>query len=191
MQNCQTILPMKTGRKTRNRKRLGNAGFTMVEIILVLAIGALLAGGAMWGMNYLSYANTKKCAEGLISALDEVQMRNMTESRQIFLKLFKEGEDYYLQKVEIPSDEAAGGQVNRKKIAGASMEIKFQNADGGGAVPLQEGTYLMMSFSKGSGAYLTEQGSYGGTIYAGDLWVVGKSTCHIIQVAETGKHYIE
>lgn len=180
------ISPMKTGQKIRKNNR----GFTLVEIILVLGIGALLAGVSLTGLNYLKYGNTRKCAERLLDKLDEVQVENMTREGITYLGIFKEGDALYVQKLKL--SEPGRGDVSTaaaEKIAEKSIELKWSTGED--TDTLDETELLLVSFSKATGAYRTEPLAAGGRVYAGDFWICGRGIFHIVQVAETGKHYIE
>lgn len=196
---CRNILPMKTGEKIKKGICLDSNGFTMTEIILVLAIGALLSAVGLAGFSYISYGNTKKAAETIVNSLSEVQMKDMTEKELTLLGIFKEDEAIYLQKFTITEENEKKkiypkrAEADTKKailIADKPIELKWVTEENTIAV-LDKETLLLMGFTRGFGAYLTEPGVAGGKIYVGDFWLTGRGMYHIIQVPETGKHYIE
>lgn len=187
------ILPIKIGEKIKKN----NAGFSLTEIILVLALASLLAGVGIQGLNYVSYGNTRKAAERLISRLDEVQMLSMTKDGFYMLGIFEKDDALYVQKFLVsPEDKKKGvypsgtevSVAEAEKIAGDSIELKWMK-DGTMAV-LEETELLLIGFSGETGAYLPAAEMEDSRIYDGDLWLTGRGSYHIVQVSETGKHYL-
>lgn len=58
-----------------------NRGFTFIELLLVICIMGIVLGSGVLSMNYIKYANTKKCAAKINSMLEEVRTVTMTKKK--------------------------------------------------------------------------------------------------------------
>ncbi len=161
-----------------------NKGFTLVELIIVIAVMGALAGMLVSGFNYITYGNTKKCANRLLDVIDEVQMMDMTKGETTLLGIFKKGNAYYISKEKQTKEWNKMSVASAEKIAQSNITIQWENGSGN-KLTLSEGTVLWIGFSKSSGAYLTDD-----WMYSKDIVITGRGSYTIRQIADTGKHYL-
>ncbi len=182
-----------------------NKGFTMVEIIIALAILALLSGLTIQTVSYISYGNSKKCVTEIDGMLDKVQMETMSKEHTPYLYLYGTDKGYFMvisttATMNRTGLEAQGGT----KVAGANVKIKAKKistvvqADGSEAEVTEEGylaggtpgavtptfDYIRIGFKKSTGGFLADA-------YYETLTIEGDGATTIYMVESTGKHYVE
>lgn len=71
--------------------KLNNYGYTLVELIVVIAIMSILAGGAALGLSLIFSKDAAKCATRLNDALYETRMNSMSRSGKYKVKVDASG----------------------------------------------------------------------------------------------------
>lgn len=166
----------------------GNKGFTLIEMILVIAILAIMAAGAISGMNYIKYGNTKKCVALITSALDEVRIDTMSMAEKPYLYLYYyDSYYYYLESTDAALTVSGGGlKDNGIRIANSQVTI-FYKPSGGAEKDLSaagEDNYIRIAYSKSKGTFDKKLPFYE------EITVKGITDYVIHMVLETGKHYL-
>lgn len=163
-----------------------NKGFTMVEVILVVAILAILSVGAATSIGYIHYGNTKKCAEAISSGLDETRIDTMSRADKPYLYLYRYNSVYYILKSTEKGRTVDNGQLreNGTRIGNGRLAISCKVA-GGGSQLLDNNNYIRIAFLKSTGAFDSSAGNYEEILVEGNA----SYTIHLVQ--ETGKHYME
>jgi prepilin-type N-terminal cleavage/methylation domain-containing protein len=64
-------------KREKNSPRQKNSGFSLVELIVVMAIMVVLAGSSIYAMNMLNGRQAKQCRDELLSKLDGVRATTM------------------------------------------------------------------------------------------------------------------
>ena len=171
-----------------------NKGFTMIEIILVIAILALLSGVTVGVVSYIRYGNSEKCVAEIDATLDKLQLEAMSKEVTPYMYLYGTDKGYYmilsdskdLNRVEL---EAQGGTRLANNalsvlITGMKMEVGGVTIMEAGTKDLKELGFVRLGFKKSTGAFL--EGSY-----CESIAVTGKGITTIYLVEGTGKHYVE
>lgn len=158
-----------------------NQGFTLIELITVMAIITLVAGIGIVSVANLSYANTKKAAGAINSELEIIRLNSMAKTENYILYLYNRNGSLY-KKVTIGT--AAEGDLtagNGDKLL-ESGRVYYTLTDGTRA-ELTEGKSLSFYFDKSSGAFLSE-------VTALEL-KKGSHTSSLYLVKETGRHWVK
>lgn len=170
-----------------------NKGFTLVEIIITIAISAILMSGALFGFNLLNYANEKGCAEKINSTLSMLRLETMSKgNKNLYMVLEWDTSELcyrmHLVSATVPLNEGnwstAADSIKSSKIADKNITISYSDqADGSGMVDLN-GTNpcVLISFYNSSGAFRSSWKQIKITSNAG--------TSIINMITKTGKHYI-
>ena len=124
-----------------------NKGFSLVELIIVIAILSVLTGVSVVGIGYLYSTNLKSSVKKLDSSLQKVQSFTMTKATNptsIGLKIKQTGDGWYAEFQGIPgqSDEKLGNKRLKvyyldssnnwnQVIAGSDLTVRFDRATGG------------------------------------------------------------
>lgn len=124
--------------KTRNNK-----GMSLVEIIVVLAILAVVAGGIVVGVGIISSGNEKKAAESIQTGLSMVRTNTLTIQSQWEARIVNDGGSYA---VIIYRD----GEEYETTDIGSRVDIEYtNNASANGAV--DENKELIITFRPSTG----------------------------------------
>ena len=93
--------------KMKNReKNLGNKGLTLIELLIVIAIMAILIGGVVSGFGILHNGRVKEAAYGLNDYILELRMKSMTVAAKGFNISIVKGTDSYVLELNKKEGEA-------------------------------------------------------------------------------------
>ena len=159
-----------------------NRGISLVEILAVISILAILASGGISLYGQLGYADTKRAANRVNSAMEEVRMESMSRDRKPYLYLYQIDGTYYLKRSTEANQaaaelEAASGTLISEKI---SLSFRITPSQD---VTLDPGMALRISFDRSSGRFDQELER----IQIRSANAVTEITC----VPETGRHWAE
>lgn len=174
-----------------------NQGYTLIELIVVIAVIAVLAFGTVMGSGMLGGYRVQKCVDDIDGALNETLVNAMSREA-CTLTLSRDADGSYLQ--------MTGRQ--KEKIADKSITISYGKSGFAGKTKLSFGESLILSYERSSGAFLPiitnikneKTGDYvylpagdGTNAYCTDITVSmgARSSSTIRLTKETGKHYIE
>ena len=162
--------------------RKDNRGVTLVELIVVMLIISILAGGTVIAVGSLDSGNTKSTVERIGALLDYVRVLNMSKDRTYYLVVKKEGEVFT---AFVQYDDGGRQNLLTETLKLKNGEIKY-STDMGEETVGADVSSLELSFSKEGSI---PAGS-GGEIKS--ILISGGGHSRIIHlVAATGKHYIE
>lgn len=158
-----------------------NNGFTLIEMIIILAILAIVSTGTIISISRIGYANTVKAAKNIDSAMDKIRLDTMTKKEKQYLYLYNRDGVLYMK---ISSD-AAERDEDLDADTGTRLASKvslFYISDST-SVELSDGDAICIHFMRSSGAFSTDY-EY--------LRLEGSGKIATIQcVKETGKHYVK
>lgn len=164
---------------------LDKKGFSMIEVIICMAIVAVLSVSAFSLSDHLQYANVKKCAKQLNQKLETARMVSMSKSGQWQFYVYKEDDGIYYYLTN-------SGTLDRTKgVKLGSSDIKLYATPQGGTeteITAGDGNVVHIHFTKNTGSFTTKDGA---TIYE-SIRMEKKSSNYVMKlIAQTGKHYIE
>ena len=109
-----------------------NKGFSLVEMLVVMAILAILTGGAVASISIVNNANVNKAASALDSAFSKARTNGMAKGSGYHLKLSMEGNSLYASTL------ISGVLEKKEKISGGGVSVTlpavteyYFTADGG------------------------------------------------------------
>lgn len=168
-------------------------GFSMVELMVVIAIVGILAGASVSMYGQIRYANAKKAIEAVSSMLDSQRITSMSKKETQYLYIYHLDDGYYMKTLK---DDGSGVDPfldsfnadlldnNATKICGNGIEIYIDSESG----KLVSGNDIIRIVYKRSGVFDT--GSKGANV--NKILFVGNSSTHTISlIMETGKHYTD
>lgn len=132
-----------------------NKGFSLVELIIVIAIISILTGVSFVGLGYLYSTNVKSTVQKLDSSLQKVQSYTTAKSnggRDVGLVIKKKSDGFYVEYKGIAGQEDA-------KIGGQNLTFKYYV--GGTATIIDSTQSLELNFDRSTGGLLplTNNGS--------------------------------
>lgn len=177
------------------------SGFTLVEVIIVMAVAAILAGTAYSGISMLSAGNAKKAATKFDSYLSTLQTDNLTKKDKEYMYLYVDADGksqilYSESDMSSRSDvvSAAGATDARvHEVAQDGISVMLNATDktnsGSSQIDKTDGV-LKISFDKSTGAFSCSSKGSDGRFYD-EISFGGSSVVHAKLVKATGKHFVK
>lgn len=174
-------------------------GFSLVELILVIAIIGIMAGGASMGINYLVFANEKKAIINIDSTISEVRMEDMSKAKsdKPYLYLASDGAAVYMQVSTQPAITTfvmspewqkvlASGKKLYYKVKGDTNNYELGNVASGAR------EVIRISFSKILGSFQPDDSDGTNSLTYESIWTMkGAATGSSIDfIIPTGKHFV-
>ena len=186
---------MKTGRKSKN------AGFTMLELIIVVALMAILVGMFTISSSTLTKRKVSSCAEAIVSTMERARVLTLGKAQNDVecVLTYDAGSDCYVL-LTYQGD----AEVGRKEIAAGNLQIQvyFDGEASGyalnditpsgeaGGVSGSPTTGLYVMFDRASGAFEEQTNQIAGSVkdYCSKIVVANSSrTIEIQCIGKTGK----
>lgn len=202
--------------RRRDKVQLNNSGFSLVELIVVVLIMGILAGGAIMAISTVSNADAQRAARNLSSMLTQARQLAIstadsssdTVTKKVYAEIYFNNGYYYVD-ICSSKDETTGTVVTveeTKRLGNYHLDITYNAAKGVGDNELlydqatSTGNRLRIGFDKGSGGInrvgITATDGTGETALNADnvltdIYCEGSRTEHIILIKETGKNYLD
>lgn len=173
-----------------------NKGVTLVELVVVMAVLAVLLAAAFTGFGMLSNWNLNQCTDSIDAALNETMVNAMSkEACALTISVDAKGVSYL---------NVTGQQT--QKLADTRITIFYKKSGSLEEVSISPGHPLILSYSRSSGAFLPiitavneTTGAYeylkNGTqnVYCSEIIIkMGSQRIREIKLEkDTGKHYIK
>lgn len=167
-------------------------GFSLIELIIVIAIIAVLAGASVAMFGHISYANTKKAAAEVDSALSKLRLDTMSDAEHEYLYIYPWTDGYYMKLVD--ANESVTTVKDNIHLNGGGTRLCGTNVEiyaDGRTTPISGEEFIRVAYKK-NGTFLVEtdtppkQGTNASTIE-----IRGSGTYKISLDYTTGKHYME
>ncbi|MGN0485210.1 MAG: Tfp pilus assembly protein FimT/FimU [Lachnospiraceae bacterium] len=120
-------------------------GFSLIELIVTIAIMAILSVGAVYGISSLTGFYAKQAGELLYQAVSETKVDTMSKGEDVYMKVYQEGDSYWLER--------DGGE--KKKLGSTKRILISYEYTGGKKEIKKEKEGLIVRFKKGTGAFRT------------------------------------
>lgn len=185
----------KTAYDKKNNNK--NGGFSLVELIVVIAIMAVLTGIASMSLASVMGISVKQCARDIQSAANQTRVSTLGKDEVIMTitkgNKAKSSEAYYC--TIVTKDGLGKTTENEEKIGKSNLDITYVLSDSKGNktsdITLDDTHSLTIKFNRGTGAMapcMKSYGSSGGDYYCMQIKVKKNSTEKIISFyPETGK----
>ena len=171
---------MNKGKEVWLVKKNRNKGFSMMELIVVIAIIGLFTGLASIGLQYVQAGNIRSTAKSIDSNLTKLRLDTMRKEEKPIMYLYKVGDDYYM--LCTTDSSMARDRNNGTHIGNSNTKITVDGSVLGS-------TEKKIKFKKGSGAFSDDSDARSSILVEKQD---GKGTSYkIVLVPDTGKHYME
>lgn len=164
-------------------------GFSLVELIVVIAIIGILAGGTVTLISHIQYANNQRAVETVSDMLDRLRITSMSRKGPQYLYIYRLDDGYYMQISNVfldAYDDATLGSGGIK-ICSSNIAISMSHS-GGTPIDLQRKTQVIRIVYKNNGI-LNDNASSGGS--NADRIIFTSNSTYAIQIYKnTGKHAI-
>ncbi len=162
-----------------------NEGFTLIELIIVIAIISIMSAGAISSMGYLSMANASKCVGKIDSGIAVLKSKNTREASDTYMHLYKYDGNYYIEYSNDP-DYNPPNADNGEMIANRQLTISWKNKTDASETTIEEGAPKTFGMHKKDGSFKTISGTREPSC---EIFVKGKSTHKVTLITDTGKHF--
>ncbi len=162
----------------KGRRKLNQAGMTLVELIVVILILGILSAGAAVGINYASRMNSTSAGEKLVSLLERARVYTISANGTVTLELKKDGNTYY------GILKNGGTEVDKVSLGNGSLSIKLTEPGVAGNVTVTESVSPVIAYKKANGAF-EDSCTYNSII------ISGSKTRTIQLVHTTGRSYLK
>ena len=139
--------------------KMSDKGFTLVELIVVVAIFTILLGIAVPSLNSILGFRVNRAANSIASALDRTKIE--ASSRLVGeMKLEKRADGYYISYYLDRGKVGGASHVTEdepEKIAPARTEISYTIDAGGASHVMAVGDRLILTYDRATGGFLPIQ----------------------------------
>lgn len=122
-------------------KRIDNRGLTLIELIVVIAVMAVLIGSAVVGVSLLSSGAAQKASKSIRSVLSEVRTNTLSIAAEWEAHIENDDGTY---KLSVYRD----GEEYDTTDLGSRIDISYGNTE----TEIADGEELVIAFKKSSGA---------------------------------------
>lgn len=118
-------------------------GFTLIELIVIIALMMILVGGAIVGISIISSGNAKKASQTIRSTLNEVRTSTLSIQAEWQAKIYNEDGTY---KISVYRD----GEESSNATLGTRITITFKDSKGS-EIELKDNEELVITYKTSSG----------------------------------------
>lgn len=167
----------------KGRRKLNQAGMTLVELIVVILILGILSAGAAVGINYASRMNATSAGEKLVSLLERTRVYTLSANGTVKLVLSHDGGTYYgtLMNGSTEVDKVALGNGNLT-IKATKIIVNGEGAEVQQTKNIKNDGAFEISYNKENGAFAEKYKQ---------IEITGSETRYIQLVHTTGRSYLK
>ena len=160
------------------RKKLNNAGMSLVEIIVVVLIMGILSAGVVVGFTFIRNRDASSAAEALLTALNRAKIQTTASDgvNDITLRVVADSDGYTAKILK------SGTVIDEVEIGDSALTIVAKNDDGSISQTVSGTNVCDITFQKSNGAFTSGYTK---------LIVTGSKTVTVHMVTSTGRSYIE
>ncbi len=164
-------------------RQLKREGFSLVELIIVIAIMAILSGGALLSYNLVRSADTKGTAYDIDSELTTLRSETMAKAGTTYMHLYRYNDEYY---IDVTSSESFSAWGEGTKIGDSRVTVTIVYSEWY-KVTLSNWSVFTIRYQKKDGAFYSS-GDFPIEI---DVTSDGATGYAVYMIKNTGKHYVE
>lgn len=170
-----------------------NKGYSLVEMIIVVAIIAVVGLGATWSIILVLSGNAKTCTHSIMNAISECKIMTMSKGQgNVRLLLYRDDDGNVYSELQMRETTSAAWETayNGLEKIGAKRCSVSSTDDGANDLPNKAGAWEIY-FDRSSGSFLYDADK--GTVTSVEnIYVVGgRRNYHIKLERLTGKQILE
>ncbi|ROR30642.1 prepilin-type N-terminal cleavage/methylation domain-containing protein [Mobilisporobacter senegalensis] len=158
-----------------------NKGYTLIELIITLAILTIITTGAVAMASRITFADTTKAAKIVDSTMDKLRLETMTKSTKQYLHLYTYDNSIYIKVSDKSDPSLAGLDSDSGKKIGGRMSVYYIGASGTEEL-LGTDNSIVIGFERSSGAFSSD--------YDTIRFEYGGKSSTIYCIKATGRHYV-
>lgn len=119
-------------------------GFSLIEVIITIALVSVLIGSAVAMFGHIRYADTKKVAEQVNIALSDLRLHtmSMSQERKQYLYIYRWSDSYYMKVTYAGKDDVVLNAASAMRLCGNNVTLY---ADG---EPVEGETIIYVAYKK-------------------------------------------
>lgn len=167
-------------------KKIGNAGYSLIELMIAIAIIAIMVAGSVSGFGFLSLANASKCAAKIDNGLTSLKSRNMSKTSATYMHLYYYDDEYYVLLNESDSFTPSSANYSEGEVVGNdNLKVFFDDQD----LSVIANNCVTIGVRRKDGAF-TNTGTPTSEIKV--VKASSNTSAHVVTiVTSTGKHYVD
>lgn len=146
------VKPLKAGIHTRRNKGKGfinNAGYTLLEMIVVCAMLAVGITIVSMSINTIFSLEMKQCTKNIGSELGKEKVAAMTRAGEVYMRLYKNSDGIFIDKYE--NDVLVESRI---KVGTAKITVKYYSESNPDGTPI-DNSGIIIAFNKSNGSFKT------------------------------------
>ncbi len=170
--------------------RKDNRGFSLIEMIIVIAIAAILVGSSLVMVRQISFANTEKTTETIASMLDRYRITAMGKTGKWYIYIYHLSDGCYIKAldgVKLDTFDASQLDSNGTKICGDRINIYIGSVSG---TKVDGSNIIRINYTR-TGLFSADTNVFTGGGNEGKIVVDGTGTRTLSLIRSTGKNYTD
>ncbi len=132
-----------------------NKGFSLIELIIALAIMSVILGMLIANMGYIHNSAAKGCANSLKTAIGQTRIKTMGK-QETYLYIYREGKGYGMNLINTDSKTGTSTAEDKDKLAKNNVTVSYtvsktSGGTGSEIVLDSDGDYMLIGFDRESG----------------------------------------
>ena len=170
-----------------------NRGYSLVEMIIVVAIIAVVGLGATWSIILVFSGNAKACANAMVNTISECKVMTMSKGQgNVRVIIYRGSNGNIYSELQTRESESSGwvtGKDGAEKIGANRCLVGTTN--GGDEIPDRANAWEIY-FDRSSGSFLYSNDSGKPNTSVTEIYVMGgRKNYHITLQKLTGKTILE
>lgn len=177
-------------------KKHNNKGFSMIEMIVTIAILAVITGAAVSIFSWIRNNRIRSMAGNVNTVISDTRSKTLTKGGSFELVIKRDTDSSIIAEIYSSNAGDPTSPIDTKKISSKDGDITVESS--GTEYHVNSSYELHISFNKADGAfkemavYSTSGSSTSGMNFDGEIKVSYAGLDRTIKLIElTGKHYIE
>lgn len=172
--------------------RKDNKGYSLVELIVVIAIVSVLGLGALWSIVMVFSANAKTCANDIMGAISECKVMTMSKGQgNVRVIIYRSSNGNIYSELQMRESSGSGWTAAHEAEKIGARKCSVGTADGADDLPDKANAWEIY-FDRSSGSFLYSSDPGKPNTSVTEIYVQGGHRNYHIRLEElTGKTIME